>query len=154
MIESWLDSCHSQPSPQKKTIKIPENVLCPIPSTTSWDDVTQKCLWNCRSRSQTQNAVLFVTICFKDATHGTWGPVAARHWKLSQRKIRGHSSNLALSLTRFLLHPWRLKGWRYPDRIVKWATKKKPPTFHYTGWFIGILIMYNGLLKSPYNWVV
>ena len=24
--------------------------------------------------------------------------------------------------------------------IFKWATKK-PPTFHYTGWLIGILIM-------------
>ena len=25
--------------------------------------------------------------------------------------------------------------------VVKWATKKKPLTFHYTGWLIGILTM-------------
>ena len=29
--------------------------------------------------------------------------------------------------------------------------RKNSPTFHYTGWFIGILIF--GLLKSPYTWV-
>ena len=31
--------------------------------------------------------------------------------------------------------------------------RKKPLTFHCTGCLIGVLI-YNGLLKSPYNWVV
>ncbi len=34
-----------------------------------------------------------------------------------------------------------------PSLEVARATKKKPPTFHYTGWLIGILIM---VYYNPY----
>ena len=46
---------------------------------------------------------------------------------------------------------WNVQKMYYQNLTFKWATRKNPPTFHYTGWFIGILIF--GLLTSPYTWV-
>ena len=49
--------------------------------------------------------------------------------------------------------PWGKVTWKKHWRSQLSHEKKPGPTFHYTGWLIGILISWF-IKNSPYNWVV
>ena len=60
---------------------------------------------------------------------------------LSKLNVAFVELSFSIYLTRFTLLKGEEKLIMVSNHVSKWGTKKNPPTFHYTGWLIGILIM-------------